>query len=249
MQGKYYFIFFIFFYFHFSGVAQKKTILRKVPPKKTFQGSYATGRSNVETANKNTWGIYFSTGFNTLLVSELVDSLSVQSHSSTAFGAGFLLEYDLSNNWAIRFMPNFQQQTHSFDYKNFNLSEGSNQKSFSQNQFSLVLPILLVLKSKKRRGWRAYMNLGLSTEIAISQNKVKIDDLNLNFSNMNISAEYGAGLEKDLGNSTPLFERIGVELRFSNGLSNLLLIPPGQSLAFDRVSLNQLRINFYFIFH
>jgi hypothetical protein len=164
---------------------------------------------------------------------------SVLASFSPGFSLGFLANLKLFEYLDLRLMPKASFYNHKLIYNFTN----DTKKEVLIETTMVEMPLLFKYKSQRRGNVRMYMVGGLTAGFELSSKK---DDStissNLEIRSTNISLDGGLGFDFYF----PLF-KFSQELRFSQGLSNLLGNAPG--IYKDPISrLNTNTISVYFIF-
>jgi hypothetical protein len=164
---------------------------------------------------------------------------SVMAPFSPGFSVGFLANLRLAENLDVRLMPKAAFYNHKLIY---NFTNGT-QKDILIETTMVELPLLFKYKSQRRGNVRMYMIGGINPGFELSSKK---DDSaissNLEIYSTNMSLDAGLGFDFYF----PLF-KFSQELRFSQGISNILGNAPG--IYKDPISkLNTNTVSVYFIF-
>ncbi len=171
---------------------------------------------------------------------QLLDN--VYPSASTGFTIGFLFNLRVSELSDLRFTPyvGFYDRKLNFKYQDDNLKNAL--ASFQSS--TIELPLLYKFKSARRRNTRMYMVGGIKTSIEVGAKKKQKEALNITTKSVGFSLEYGLGLDIYY----PLF-KLAPELRFSYGLTNLLIEDPKNELihnSIEKISPYTVSVIFFF---
>ncbi len=163
---------------------------------------------------------------------------SVRSRPAGGFDLGFVMNMRLSRYFDFRLLPGVAFYTRAVQY-NFKNGFKSNQ---SAESVFIETPMLLKYKSQRRRNHRLYMVGGIKPCIEAGAKKNEKTKAELRTRNFDVNIEYGFGVDLYFQ-----FFKFAPELRFSHGLSNLLINDPNvysQSL----LKLTTHTVSLYFFF-
>lgn len=156
------------------------------------------------------------------------DSLQLNSYYSTNFGLGFISNIKLNQYLDVRVLPGVAFYRRGIDLQgdslvNLNKPLGYQIKDGHERRVvesaMIELPILLKIKSKRRRNVRMYFVGGIKPSMDVTAKKETNSGETEKFRGRpnDVCIEYGVGADLYY----PFF-KFGPELRFSHGLPNML---------------------------
>ncbi len=158
--------------------------------------------------------------------------VSSNSLVSPGFSVGFMGDLRLGQYGALNFAPGVNFLTRRIEFKKYNFEpnpleypNGVQNQEIGSTQ--LDFPLLLKLKSQRRRNTRVYLIGGVKPTINIGGLR-RNTDTKLEAANTDIAIEYGVGLDLFY----PFF-KFSPELRFSHGLTNLYV--PSSNDVYSRI--------------
>ncbi|SNR31976.1 MULTISPECIES: porin family protein [Hymenobacter] len=151
--------------------------------------------------------------------------VSANSIISPGFTVGFLADVRLADYLSFNFAPGVSFMTRRIEFKPYGYSQNTTQYPSDPEEITtqeigatqVNMPLLLKLKSQRRRNTRVYLVGGVNPNFNIG-NRRKDPEVNLlRAASSDFAVEYGVGLDLFY----PFF-KFSPELRFSHGLKNLL---------------------------
>lgn len=141
------------------------------------------------------------------------------------FAIGVISELRMSEDWGVRFLPGLEFATRSLVYTNVPEVEDNKQYSYNEVVY-LSLPLMVKYKAVRVNNFRPYLTAGGSYKYDLHKSqRVKPDaSVFLRTKKGDIFVEAGTGCDFYL----PYF-KFGVELRFSLGLTDILVHQPDAS--------------------
>ncbi len=139
---------------------------------------------------------------------------TLRGSGQSGFGLGFIFNFRVFKYGDVRLLPTvaFYTRTMEFGIK------GEDDPVIASIQSSFVdLPILFKYKAKRRSNTRAYMVGGVKFGFEVGGKKKRDDDDELVVNTLDLSLEYGVGLDM-----YSQYFKFAPELRFSLGLLNML---------------------------
>lgn len=175
-------------------------------------------------------------------VFDSIDSLhSIQPQSSLGFSLGFIVNLRLSQFLDLRLLPKVAFYEHALDYIR------TNDPTLTETVESTVVEFPIILKYKSVRWGNLGMYIvgggkyGIEASGKNRDNQSNSEGLFVQGSNLSIDFGFGFDLYY------PLF-KFSPELRFSRGLSNMLLSSKSNDLSLGIKSLNVNTITLYLLF-
>ncbi|RDC63514.1 type IX secretion/gliding motility protein PorT/SprT [Adhaeribacter pallidiroseus] len=166
------------------------------------------------------------------------DGSTIFSKGTPGFNIGFVLNKKITDYVDLRFLPGVGFYSRTLTYKDFEGVESTQEFGLTSAEF----PLLVKLKSERRKNVRMYVVGGAKATVNVG-NKKKGDAVTALEINANdFALEYGVGVDLFY----PFF-KFAPEIRFSNGLTNLR--SPGRSLgakSLDRVTTNTVTLYLFF---
>jgi hypothetical protein len=150
-------------------------------------------------------------------------SISANSIVSPGLSVGFIADVKLASNFSLRFTPGASFVTRQVEFKPIGYVYPDSIFTQEIGGTQIDLPLLLKFKSERRRNTRVYVIGGIKSSVGVGNRRKDPARNLLQASASDVSIEYGVGLDLFY----PLF-KFGPELRFSNGLTNLLV--PGKDV-------------------
>jgi len=150
-------------------------------------------------------------------------NVSANAIVSPGLSVGFIADVRLADNFDLRFTPGASFITRRVEYKPFGYSPADSILTQEIGGTQIDLPLLLKFKSERRRNTRVYVVGGIKSSVGVGNRRKDPARNLLRASSGDVSIEYGVGLDLFY----PLF-KFAPELRFSNGLTNLLV--PGNDV-------------------
>ncbi|MDH5365523.1 MAG: PorT family protein [Cyclobacteriaceae bacterium] len=171
-----------------------------------------------------------------------IDSLhSIQPQSSLGFSLGFIVNLRLTQFLDLRLLPKVAFYEHTLDYIR------TNDPILTETVESTVVELPLIMKYKSVRWGNIGMYIVGGGKFGIeASGKNKDNQKNsegLFVQGSNLSVDFGFGFDLYY----PLF-KFSPELRFSRGLSNMLLSSKSNDLSLGIKSLNVNTITLYLLF-
>jgi hypothetical protein len=167
------------------------------------------------------------------------DSLtSIRSSPAGGFNLGFVMNMKLSRYFDLRVLPGVAFYTRAVQ---FTYTDGYTSNQTAESVF-IETPILLKYKSQRRRNHRMYMVGGLKPGIEAGAKKNQKKKSELRTQNIDLCIEYGFGIDLYFK-----FFKFAPEIRFSHGLSNLL-INDHNAYSQDLTKLTTHTVTLYFFF-
>jgi hypothetical protein len=139
---------------------------------------------------------------------------SIHSKTQGGFNLGFVMNLRLSKYFDARLLPGVAFYTRAVQYQ-FKSGFTSNQ---STESVFIETPLLLKYKSQRRKNHRMYVVGGLKPCFEAGAKKKEKKKSELRTENFDLTIEYGIGIDLYFQ-----FFKFAPELRFSHGLSNLLI--------------------------
>jgi len=171
-----------------------------------------------------------------------IDTLhSIQPKNSLGFSLGFIVNLRLTQFLDLRILPKVAFYEHTLNY--IRISDPVLVETVESTV--VEFPLMLKYKSVRRNNFGMYIVGGVKYGIEASgKNKDnKSDEEGLLIQGSNLSLDFGFGLDLYF----PLF-KFSPELRFSRGLSNMLLSGKSNDFSEGIKSLNVNTITLYFLF-
>ncbi len=167
------------------------------------------------------------------------DSLtSIRSKPQGGFNLGFVMNMRINRFLDFRLLPGVAFYTRAVQY-NFDQGYKSNQ---SAESVFIETPMLLKYKSQRRRNHRLYMVGGLKPCIEAGAKKNEKKKSELRTTNFDLNIEYGFGIDLYFQ-----FFKFAPELRFSHGLSSLLINDPNiYSQSLSKLTTHTVSLYFFF---
>ncbi len=163
---------------------------------------------------------------------------TIFSKGMPGFNIGFVLNKKITDYVDLRFLPGVGFYSRSIDYET---AEGEKTKQ----EFGITaaeFPLLVKLKSNRRKNVRMYVVGGVKAAINVGNKKKGTAASQMEINSNDFAVEYGVGVDLFY----PFF-KFAPELRFSNGLNNLR--SPGNNLgakSLDRVVTNTVTLYLFF---
>lgn len=145
---------------------------------------------------------------------------------SMGFLVGIVSEMRISDDWGLRFLPGLEFATRSLVYTHVPETEDNKEYAYNESVY-ISLPLMLKYKAKRINNFRPYLTAGSSYKYDFQRHN-KIDpDASVFFRTKrgDVFLESGVGCDFYL----PYF-KLGVELRFSLGLTDVLVHRPDASV-------------------
>ncbi len=163
---------------------------------------------------------------------------SIRSSPTGGFDLGFVMNMRLSRYFDFRVLPGVAFYTRAVQY--------AYQTGFVSNQTAesvfIETPLLLKYKSQRRRNHRLYMVGGLKPCIEAGAKKNQKKKSDLRTQNLDLCIEYGFGIDLYFK-----FFKFAPEIRFSHGLSNLLINDPNAySQNLSKLTTHTVTLYFFF---
>ncbi|MCB2410230.1 porin family protein [Hymenobacter lucidus] len=149
--------------------------------------------------------------------------VSANALVSPGLSVGFIGDIKLADYFSLRFTPGVSFMTRRVEYKPFGYSPADSVQTQEVGGTQIDLPLLLKFHSERRRNARVYVVGGIRSSVNVGNRRKDPVRNQLQASSNDIAIEYGVGLDLFY----PLF-KFAPELRFSNGLTNLL--QPGKDV-------------------
>ena len=163
---------------------------------------------------------------------------TVRSKPQGGFNLGFVMNMRLSRYFDMRLLPGVAFYTRAVQYT-FNSGYMSNQTAES---VFIETPLLLKYKSQRRKNHRLYMVGGLKPCIEAGAKKNEKKKSELRTQNLDLCVEYGFGTDLYFQ-----FFKFSPEIRFSHGLSNLLINDPNlYSKSLTKLTTHTITLYFFF---
>ncbi|WP_165370497.1 type IX secretion/gliding motility protein PorT/SprT [Hymenobacter persicinus] len=150
-------------------------------------------------------------------------NVSANSIISPGLSVGFIADARLAPNFNLRFTPGASFVTRQVEFKPFGYSPADSILTQEIGGTQIDLPLLLKFKSDRRRNTRVYVVGGVRSSVGVGNRRKDPARNLLRATASDFAIEYGVGLDLFY----PLF-KFAPELRFSNGLTNLLV--PGKDV-------------------
>ncbi|MDH5474190.1 MAG: PorT family protein [Cyclobacteriaceae bacterium] len=173
---------------------------------------------------------------------DTIDSLhSIQTITSPGFSLGFIVNLRLTQFLDLRLLPKVAFYEHALQFIR------TNDPTLNETVESTVVefPLILKYKSVRKGNFGMYLvggaKYGLEASGKNNENQNSNDELFIQGSNL--SLDFGFGFDIYY----PLF-KFSPELRFSRGMSNMLLSGKTNDLSLGIKSLNINTITLYFLF-
>ena len=167
------------------------------------------------------------------------DSISsIRSKPQGGFNLGFVMNLRLSKYFDARLLPGVAFYTRNVQY------QFQNGFSSAQNTESVFIetPLLIKYKSQRRKNHRLYVVGGLKTCFEAGAKKKEKKKSELRTQNFDLTVEYGFGIDLYFQ-----FFKFAPELRFSHGLSNLLVNDPNlYSESLTKLTTHTISLYFFF---
>ncbi|TGE24649.1 PorT family protein [Hymenobacter aquaticus] len=144
-------------------------------------------------------------------------AISANSIISPGLSVGFIGDVRLADYFTLRFTPGVSFLTRQVEFKSFGYQPADSIVTQEVGGTQIDLPLLLKFHSERRRNMRVYVVGGVKSSISVGSRKKDPLRNQLEATANDFAIEYGIGLDLFY----PLF-KFAPELRFSNGLSNLL---------------------------
>lgn len=141
------------------------------------------------------------------------NALLVTPKNSVGFSLGFVMNFNLDPSWSVRLLPTYSIYERNIDYV---FADSSTISQVVANNM-VEVPLLLKYRSQLRGTRGMYMVAGVKPAFSVSAQKAEDAEI-LRVANTNISLEYGFGFDVHFS-----FFRFSPEIRFSHGISNLLI--------------------------
>ncbi len=173
-----------------------------------------------------------------------VDSLNKPSGSTLfskgtpGFNIGFVLNKKITDYVDLRFLPGVGFYSRRLNFKNGEGEESIQEFGITAAEF----PLLVKLKSERRKNVRMYVVGGAKASINVGNKKKGDAATQLEINPNDFAIEYGVGVDLFY----PFF-KFAPEIRFSNGLTNLR--SQGNNLgakSLDRVVTNTVTLYLFF---
>lgn len=156
----------------------------------------------------------FKRHYSDAFISGADTTFAISPKGAPGFGLGFIASYGITKYIDIRILPSAAFYERSIDYR---FAKGGTNTQLIESTF-LELPVLIKYKSVRRGNVRMYMVGGVKPSIEIGSNKRERTKDRLVTDNMDLTVEYGMGLDLFY-----TFVKISPELRFSHGVRNMLI--------------------------
>jgi len=181
-----------------------------------------------------------STRFRPVLSNQFFNDSLVSIHSKPqgGFNLGFVMNLRLSKYLDARLLPGvaFYTRAVQYDFKN-----GFNSNQSTESVF-IETPLLLKYKSQRRKNHRMYMVGGLKPCFEAGAKKKEKKKSELRTQNFDLTVEYGFGIDLYFQ-----YFKFAPELRFSHGLSNLLINDPNHySGSLSKLTTHTISLYFFF---
>jgi hypothetical protein len=160
--------------------------------------------------------------------------ISANSIISPGLSVGFVGDVRLADFLHLRFTPGVSFLSRRVEFERQGYSGRDTIVTQQIGSTQIDLPLLLKFESQRRRNTRVYVVGGIKPSINVGNRRKDPELYKLQADDTDIAIEYGVGLDLFY----PLF-KFAPELRFSNGLKNLLL--PGSDIysqSLQRMSSN-----------
>jgi hypothetical protein len=144
-------------------------------------------------------------------------AVSANSIISPGLSVGFIGDVKLADYFNLRFTPGVSFITRRVEYKSFGYEPADSVQTQEVGGTQIDLPLLLKFKSERRRNARVYVVGGVKASVNVGNRRKDPVRNQLQATSSDLAIEYGVGLDLFY----PLF-KFAPELRFSNGLTNLL---------------------------
>lgn len=145
-------------------------------------------------------------------------SVAANSLSSPGFSVGFVGDVRIVDFLSLRFAPGVSFLTRQVEFRAVGYQPADSIKTQQIGSTQIDLPLLFKFKSQRRRNTRMYLIGGIKPSINAGTRRQDPESSLLQVQKSDLSIEYGVGLDLFY----PLF-KFAPELRFSNGLRNLLV--------------------------
>ncbi|PSR53355.1 PorT family protein [Adhaeribacter arboris] len=166
------------------------------------------------------------------------DGSTLFSQGTPGFNIGFVLNKKITHYVDLRFLPGVGFYSRRLNFKNGEGEESTQEFGITAAEF----PLLVKLKSERRKNVRVYVVGGAKASINVGNKKKGDAATQLEINSNDFAIEYGVGVDLFY----PFF-KFAPELRFSNGLTNLR--SPGNNLgakSLDRVTTNTVTLYLFF---
>ncbi|HSI90350.1 MAG TPA: porin family protein [Adhaeribacter sp.] len=163
-----------------------------------------------------------------------IDSIASQggyahAKNSPAFSTGFILSLRLNDYMNLRFLPGVSFYGRSIEYK---LPGAEAPVVAEVNSTVIELPLLVKIRSERRKNTAMYFIAGGRAGVDVSSRRKDRVENELRAEADNLSIDYGVGVDLYY----PFF-KFAPELRFSHGLTNLLVPDPNPfSRSLDKMT-------------
>ncbi|TGE20102.1 type IX secretion/gliding motility protein PorT/SprT [Hymenobacter elongatus] len=144
-------------------------------------------------------------------------AISANSVVSPGLSVGFIGDVRLADNFNLRLTPGVSFLTRRVEFKPFGYQPADSIQTQEIGGTQIDLPLLVKFKSDRRRNARVYVVGGVKSSVSVGNRRKDPLRNQLQATSGDFAIEYGVGLDLFY----PLF-KFAPELRFSNGLSNLL---------------------------
>ncbi len=163
---------------------------------------------------------------------------SIRSKPQGGFNLGFVMNLRLSKYFDARLLPGVAFYTRGVQYQ---FQNGFNSTQNTESVF-IETPLLIKYKSQRRKNHRLYMVGGLKTCFEAGAKKKEKKKSELRTQNFDLTIEYGFGIDLYFQ-----FFKFAPELRFSHGLSNLLVNDPNRySESLSKLTTHTISLYFFF---
>ena len=163
---------------------------------------------------------------------------TIRSSPQGGFNLGFVTNLRLSKYFDARLLPGVAFYTRAVQY------QFQNESSATQSTESVFIetPLLIKYKSQRRKNHRLYMVGGLKTCFEAGAKKKEKKKSELRTQNFDLTVEYGFGIDLYFK-----FFKFAPELRFSHGLTNLLVNDPNiYSNSLSKLTTHTISLYFFF---
>lgn len=191
--------------------------------------------------NNGGFNVDHSSQFNLQLFDTTINSITkVSGQRTIGFNLGFIFNMRLTEYFDLRGLPGvgFYQRPVMFTFQNDSTVTQLSDVTFSYFE----LPVMLKLKSERRKNFRAYVIAGINPMIEVGPVLEELDIKSLRASTIDFAVEYGIGVDIFY----PMF-KFSPEIRFSHSLVNLHHKDPNiYSRAIQRMTAHSIKfiINF-----
>ncbi|WP_188813928.1 type IX secretion/gliding motility protein PorT/SprT [Hymenobacter cavernae] len=144
--------------------------------------------------------------------------ISANALSSPGFSVGFVGDVRIADFLSLRFTPGVSFLSRRIEFKPQGYSGQDTIVNQEVGSTQIDLPLLFKFKSQRRRNTRVYVVGGIKPSFNVGNRRKDPELFKLRAADSDLAIEYGVGLDLFY----PLF-KFAPELRFSNGLRNLLI--------------------------